>query len=162
VGQFQRSVIARGFLCEGADRICHAAQLEDLREVVQHFYPERDLPTNKLEYRDKVRSFADVAEDPWFNQEGGLRSIAALVKKIPVGDHVLLARESGCEDPWDDAMTERERNAVDYWRRKRDIMGFLLQSGTLPPLRERRNSVLARADGRSSKTQRHSSTEEDI
>jgi hypothetical protein len=163
VGQFQRSVIARGFLREGADEICHAAQLEDLSEVVQHFYPERDLPTNEQEYKDKVRSFADIAEDPWFNQEGGLRSIAALIEEIPVGDHVLLSRESGCEDPWqggwgnmvsnaaeysgqvpqspisakhgwvleqmsgsdnnarrdsmwDDAMTERERDAVDYWR----------------------------------------------
>jgi hypothetical protein len=100
VGQFQQSVIARGFLREGADRICHAAQLKDLSEVVHHFYPEHDFPTNKQEYKDKVRSFADIAEDPWFNQEGGLRSITALVKKIPVGDHVLLSRESGYEDPW--------------------------------------------------------------
>jgi hypothetical protein len=98
--QFESSVIVRGFLREGADEICHAAQLRNLSEFVQHFYPERDLPTNKQEYKDKVRDFADIVEDPWFNQEAGLPSIAALIKKIPVGDHVLLSRESDYDDPW--------------------------------------------------------------
>jgi hypothetical protein len=69
--RFEQSAIACGFLHEGADEICHAAQLEGLSEVVQHFYPERDLPTNKQEYKDKVRSVAEIVEDLWFHKEGG-------------------------------------------------------------------------------------------
>jgi hypothetical protein len=87
-------------------------QLRDLSEVVQHFYPENDLPTNKEEYRDKVRNFADIVEEPWFNREAGLPSITALIKKIPVGDRVVLSRENDYDDPWRGGWENVVTNAI--------------------------------------------------
>jgi hypothetical protein len=68
----EQSVIARGFLHEGADKRCHATQLKELSEVVQLFYPEHDFPTDRQEYIDQVGNVAEIVDDPWFHLEGGL------------------------------------------------------------------------------------------
>jgi biotin synthase-related radical SAM superfamily protein len=69
-----------------------------LSEVVEHFYPEGELPTNKAECISKVRPLEDICDDPWFHEEAGMTSIVALIKKIDVGDHVLVTQGEGDHD----------------------------------------------------------------
>jgi hypothetical protein len=84
--------IVRGFMRAGAAEICHASQLESLSEFAKHFYPEGELPTFKAEYKSQVRNLEDIFDDPWFNQEAGLKSIIASIKKILVVAHVLVSQ----------------------------------------------------------------------
>jgi hypothetical protein len=106
--------VVRGFLRAGAARICRATHLKSLSEVAKHFYLGNELPTNKAEYISQVRDLEDISEDPWFNQEAGLKSIIALVKKILVGDLVLVSQEEGYHDIWQGGFDKVADNALQH------------------------------------------------
>jgi hypothetical protein len=81
--------LVRAFLHEGAADICHQSQIKALSDDHKHFYPEGQ-PTTKAEFPNNVRSVQDILEDPWFTTENGRPSITALIRKIMVGDYVLV------------------------------------------------------------------------
>jgi hypothetical protein len=90
--------LVRGFLHEGAADICHQSQIKALSDDRRHFYPEGQ-PTARAEFLNNVRSVQDIPEDPWFATENGRPSIAVLIRKIIVGDYVLVLSTGSTRTP---------------------------------------------------------------
>jgi hypothetical protein len=101
------SVIARGFLQEGADVIAREIQLNDLSEDLLHFWAEP--PRNGAEYYANIKRVSAIVVDPWFALECGRPSITALLKKITIGDYVAMP---GHAQVWAESIEDVNKRAV--------------------------------------------------
>jgi hypothetical protein len=68
------------------------------------------LPT-KIVFLDNVRNVQDILVDPWFADENGRPSITALLRRIMLGDYVLVP---GHEDIWRENFPLINQNAAQY------------------------------------------------
>jgi hypothetical protein len=82
------SAIASRFLQEGAGTIAREIQLEALTEDVLHFWSTR--PRTRIECYANIRSVEDIIVDPWFVEECGRPSVTVLLRRVTIGDYVVM------------------------------------------------------------------------
>jgi hypothetical protein len=82
------SAVASGFLQEGSDTIRREIQFGALKEDEFLFWPAR--PEDKNEHYANIRSIQEIIVDPWFREEMGRPSVAALLRKVTVGGYVII------------------------------------------------------------------------